>query len=405
LVVVHNNERDARDTAELMHQHCSYNLALVDSASTDRHIKIPPSGTKKDPNELFPRDVAEKCMKDDKACRDHLTSKSGATKESEILEYLKIQYFLTIKDCSAGFTLPVVAIHNNAINDTEKYLKEKKKLEAAAAKKGDPNPMDVFKEVDKPEGKHKKSDVEKLLKKKFQEQTVTDLVGTPGATNIYRWCKSKDLSRCHIGDPDHPDDVVWVTKPADFERLSKTNVNVALQTDLANAKGGESEKDLSTLFLVIEDILGAPHGEKAGRVTKEMVTDIAEAWDLITGLLIAAFSAAITSEKAWEDFLKAVAKLSGLSSKLDQLLKILGQAADELDKVRYINIETPHVTALNRPMSERVRNYETIVTVLSALGLHCCGKDEKETKKAEGDIKAKLNPPPAQSEKASPSTK
>jgi hypothetical protein len=32
-----------------------------------------------------------------------------------------------------------------------------------------------------------------------------------GTTNIFRWCNLPEISRCHIGDPDRPDNVIWVT--------------------------------------------------------------------------------------------------------------------------------------------------------------------------------------------------
>lgn len=70
-----------------------------------------------------------------------------------------------------------------------------------------------------------------------------------GTTNIFRWCNLPEISRCHIGDPDHPDDVVWVTNVQDFERLRQEDVNAVLQEGLDTTSGSESETDLSTLFL------------------------------------------------------------------------------------------------------------------------------------------------------------
>ena len=68
-------------------------------------------------------------------------------------------------------------------------------------------------------------------------------------TNIFRWCNLPEISRCHIGDPDHPDDVIWVTTIQDFDILRLQNVNVVLQEGLSVTRGSESENDLSTLFL------------------------------------------------------------------------------------------------------------------------------------------------------------
>src|SRR4030095_13974304 len=94
-----------------------------------------------------------------------------------------------------------------------------------------------------------------LIKKKFGENVETEMMGTAGSTNIFRWCASNDLSRCHIGDPDHPDNVTWVTNERDFAALSKEDLNVALQSEAPTSKKSESEGDLSTLFLLLRDIL------------------------------------------------------------------------------------------------------------------------------------------------------
>jgi Domain of unknown function (DUF4157) len=62
LMVVHNDERNARKTAGLMHANCSYNLALISPDTSGRLIKIPGQKGSIDPNSLFPREIAEKCI-------------------------------------------------------------------------------------------------------------------------------------------------------------------------------------------------------------------------------------------------------------------------------------------------------------------------------------------------------
>ncbi|HEX6710723.1 MAG TPA: DUF4157 domain-containing protein, partial [Rubrobacter sp.] len=102
IVFIHNNERNARLTAELMHKNCSYNLAIISPDNKSRVIRIPGRGGTIDPNELFSPDVAEECLNDEKACRDFLKTKSGTTDSAEIEQFVKKQFFLAIKDCSSS---------------------------------------------------------------------------------------------------------------------------------------------------------------------------------------------------------------------------------------------------------------------------------------------------------------
>jgi hypothetical protein len=68
-------------------------------------------------------------------------------------------------------------------------------------------------------------------------------------TNIFRWCNLPEIGRCYVGNPDRPDDVVWVTTRADFNRLRGRDINVVLQEATAQTGGNESVTDLSTMFL------------------------------------------------------------------------------------------------------------------------------------------------------------
>jgi hypothetical protein len=149
------------------------------------------------------------------------------------LRAMQIQFFLTIKTCSNNFTLPTVALHNNSISDTREFRASSSSRQGLRG--------DFSREIG--EGIGSRQDLRDRL---GQGGGIMDRSGT---TNIFRWCNLPEISRCHIGDPDHPDHVTWVTNAADFDRLAQTNVNVVLQAGLNTTGGSESEKDLSTLFL------------------------------------------------------------------------------------------------------------------------------------------------------------
>lgn len=381
VVFVHNNERNARLTAELMHKHCSYNLAIISPDNKSREIRIPGRGGTVDPNELFPPDVAEECLNDEKACRDFLRTKSGTTDPAEIEEFVKKQFFLAIKDCSDSFSLPVVALHNNDIEDTKEYLGKKDKVGVDDLK------LDIDKTQKKEGADDPVKKLKDLLKGKFGEEVKKKLTEETGKTNIFRWCASNDLSKCHIGDPHHPDNVIWVTNEKDFETLSKKDVNVALQSDLSSAKGGESESDLSTLFLVLKGLIGDRFGKLIVKLEQDIQVDVKDIETIIQEL----------QKLAEFDDLTLSALLKGivdiLRELLDILIKILllvgrkGARDESLARLRYINIETPGKTLAEQTDAERVQHYEFIVETLKAVGLHCCGDDPT---KAETSIKEGL---------------
>jgi hypothetical protein len=251
-----------------------------------------------------------------------------------------MQFFLAIKDCSASFSLPVVALHNNDVDETAEY------------RAGKGSKADFEKDVDKSKketGEDVIMELKKALSKRFGKKAEKKMVETKGKTNIFRWCASQDLSKCQIGDPDHPDNITWVTSPKDFHTLSKEPINVALQTDTSKSVGSESEGDLSTLFLILRDIRDA---EIIDALLDQMASFLDD--DLI---------------QAWLDELE----IDDL-----ELLK---------DRLRYINIETPGKGIAAQSDAERVRNYDAIVQVLKAAGLHCCGEDPTI---AENKIKAGL---------------
>ena len=312
LIVIHDDERNARLMAQLLHQHCAYDLILLTPDSGSREIKLPGHG-KVDPNGLFPPDIAELCTTDEAACRKFLTDKFDSKKRADIKKFVQIQFFLAVKEGSAGFTKPVVALHNNRTTDTPKFRKKLKK------DKVDTSPLEVDidklgeaeneneKDKKKLEAKEKKR-LEDLLDSNFGEEVRKQLTSGSGKTNIFRWCVANDLSKCHIGDPDHPDHVIWVTHEEDFKKLSKKDVNVAFQTDLSKAVGTPSETDLSTLFLVLESL-----------------------------------------------------KDSGKAKNIDA------------DKLRYLNIETPGLKLSAQTDSQRVEDFQLIKGILESVDLYCCG--------------------------------
>ena len=106
----------------------------------------------------------------------------------------------------------IIALHNNDLNDTREYLAAKTPAVVKDLKR------DIDKTVvpdkDKPEiksGKQQVKELKELVQKKFTPKVRTDMTETSGKTNIFRWCSSPDIIKCHIGDPDKPDHVIWVT--------------------------------------------------------------------------------------------------------------------------------------------------------------------------------------------------
>lgn len=358
LVFMHNEERNARKTAELMHANCAYNLAIVSpDRPGDREIVIGKGPATIDPNELFPPSVAEACRKDPAACADDVKKNAGAP----TLASTQKQFFLAIDQCSNGFTLPVVALHNNSIDDTTQLRARKDKIKDPF----DGVPTDIDKTA-KPADGTKPADPVKALKAALKKQKFDTgpLIDTKGKTNIFRWCAAGDISRCHIGDPHHPDNVVWVTNQKDFDRMKTQPINVAMQG--AAAKGGESETDLSTLFLTVAGLIGG------------------EAWDRVGAI--------------WHDLDVGEAGLSGSWEALGKMWDELAAGSEAMGKVRYINIETPATRPDKSitPEQHRVDQYRAVVATLKAAGLHCCGDDTAAAEKA---IEDELGKAPAKAAK------
>jgi hypothetical protein len=388
LVVVHNDERNARKTAELMHEHCAYNLTLVSPDTGDRLIKIPGQAGMVDPNSLFPPDIAKECMDDEKSCRDFLTTKATSKTQTEIDKFVKVQFFLTISDCSKSFSIPVVGLHNNDIEDTKEYLKQKdaKGVDDLKRDIDKTQQTDSEKEAGKEAGTEQGQKLKDDLKKKFNKGIKDSLTERKGKTNIFRWCVSPDLAKCHIGDPHHPDNVIWVTNEKDYDSLSRKDVNVVLQADLAKTKGSESEGDLSTLFLVLKGLIGDRFEQVIIKLWQDIDVDFKEIDQLLDALDKLEKSGELT---IYEEILKGYEIFKELLDIVILLIEVLAEQARKttaLNKLRYLNIEGPGKALKDQSDAERIRNYEAIVETLKAVDLHCCGEDpaSAESKIKEG---------------------
>ena len=227
LVFIHNNEGNARRAAEQLHRGCRYNLAII-GPGRDRNVPVRGGNGDIDPNELFPANVQEECTRDQAACEAYERTHND-------LRAMQNQFFLTIKACTNNFTLPTIALHNNSISDTRTFLRSTSSSVRAGLR------GDFARGIG--EGIGSLQDLRSRLGR------TQGILSQSKTTNIFRWCNLPEISQCHIGDPDHPDNVVWVTNSQYYARLSQEAVNVVLQEGLDATSGSESETDLSTLFL------------------------------------------------------------------------------------------------------------------------------------------------------------
>jgi len=367
VVFIHHDERKARRTARLLHTNCRYNLAMVDApASTARKIKVPSHG-KQDPNSLFPAGVVNECMDDETACRDFVKDKAGSKTKDEILGFAQRQYFLAIKDCSDDFKLPVVSLHNNALGDTSTYRSKMGKKGVANLK------LDVDKRK-KETGADVLDTIRVLIKEKFGKAGVAETLDTPETTNIFRWCMSDDIKRCHAGDPEHPDNVVWVTNPEDFEKLKATDTNVVLETHEPKGAASESAGDLSTMFVTLALRLGDELGKKADIALEVVGQELLDAAHEVLRLLL------LLEPKPEDAAAKAKRR-----QELNDALKATGLLLEKLQKLRYVNIETEGKGWGKE--SQRVANYRAIASVLTALGMPCCDVEGKGDAAVEAGLK------------------
>jgi hypothetical protein len=367
LVFMHHSEGNARRAAKAMYDSCHYNLAIVSPATGDRTIDVRNVGPK-DPNELFPRHIFRECVSDDAPCQNFLDANKGATTKAKSLEYAQRQFFLAIKDCSNKFSLPIVALHNNVVTDTANYHKQKggKPLDEIRGKTfQDEGPLekdaraykdletwletnfpDLVKERD-PAAKKEKD--RPSWKKRIESEKEKDLL-SGGMTNIFKWCQAHDNSFCYVGDPDHPDDVVWVTRRKDFDelRLKAPKANVALQTRVTT---GESETDLSSMFV------GDFDDDVMDRLSRERSTSGPVSIPPYRGKTLEWLS----------EWYEAVRKRIETAEQAERLTTAMRQA------VQFVNIEGPQTPGTP---AQRLANYRNVKTILQPLGLHCCDATE-----------------------------
>jgi hypothetical protein len=214
----------------------------------------------------------------------------------------------------------------------------------------------------------------RLIQEKFGPAGVKQTLDTARTTNIFRWCQSDDIERCHAGDPEHPDNVVWVTNSADFDRLKTTKTNVVFESQKPKAASSESKGDLSTAFVLLALRLAdqwSRQAKIAGDIVAARMLD--EATDTLRGL--------VGLEPRPQD---AAAKAKQDKALFDALSAIF-QLGDKFKNLRYANIETQGKVWGKEP--ERVANYRAIVSVLQALGIHCCDVKGKGDAGVEAGLK------------------
>jgi len=388
VVFMHHDEPNARLTSQLLHKYCRYNLAIVDPETKDRNVDVPGNG-QKDPNELFERSIIEQCWNDDKPCEDFLASNAKSRKKKVMLENAKRRFFLSIKKCSDGFQLPVIALHNNVIGDTAGYRKQvhdpKKPLNlnpikgkifddtlAPGAKSADPNtaPFDDLRQW-------VLTNVTGVSKAEKPKNPKSILTGGPFGskqTNIFLWCSSLDNSICQIGDPERPDNVVWVTNQDDFDKLKGTKTNVVLQTKVDPA--GNSADDLSSVFVFLKDIIGVNFATAISQLDKNVQLQQSVIQNSIleiqrlqsSGEPLAQLQAIV--KQGIIDVVQVPELWKRWSLLLDQYIR----KATRLSQLRFVNIETPQ-TAYDPATSEadfRVQSFHDVMDVLNKLNLNCC---------------------------------
>jgi len=386
IVFIHHDEKNARLVARHMYENCKYNLAIVEPAGS-RDINLPQHGVI-DPNELFPRDVAEACWQDDKPCTDFMAANAAKTDAKIVKAYAERQFFLAIKNCSAGFSLPIIGLHNNTIDDTASYRKDIAKAGGPATSAIEGKTFDKnLKAGDKAPANTLPYDELKTWAKKLSG--VTDaaggkLTGGPyqkNKTNIFIWCGANDNTKCQIGDPEHPDNVVWVTNEADFDKLRGKKVNVALQTRVDPA--GNSKTDLSSLFIFLAEIVNSHHDVIKARYEQLQDRDAKIVADAVEKIL---------RGEPFDGIEMTVALLM-LGVRTNDVSE--AQRKKRLAELRFVNIETPKVSDIAGMNAEdfRVKSLTNVRDTLAALGLDCCdttaapGQTESPAQKLEKAVR------------------
>jgi hypothetical protein len=412
LVFIHHDEQNARVIAKNLYEFCKYNFAIVNTgrASGSRPVKLPAHKDVVDPNALFPRSVAEACWKDDKPCRDTMAANAGKTDEKSVRDYVEAQFFIALRDCSNGFTLPIIGLHNNSLDDTASYHADRAKTTGApdlTKIEGKTFDKSLAAGATSPSGALPYADFKtwaKTLSGVKEDATTTKLKGGPfqkGKTNIFIWCQAGDNTKCHIGNPKQPDNVVWVTNETDFNTLRGKPINVALQTQIE--PGGDSETDLSSLFVTLADVVGQHYGklDAASQTQIGIKLSVVQTLQANWAHLIASF--------AWD---AASIVQTQLQQEMQQLAALVADRAkntsehSNLDRQRrFVNIETPPKELLGE--AGLVDSLNAVRTTLAAVGLDCCdtkpaaGETESAAEKLEKAVRgAALKPKPKPKPKA-----
>ncbi len=367
VVFVHNEERKARKTARLLHTNCRYNLAMVQDpdALKARTIQVPKHADPVAPNSLF----------QPMHRRVHGRRKSLPRlrrRQEDLDEAGRDPRFRAAPDFSRyglleRFQAARRRAPNNALNDTATYR----------GNMGSKGVADLKLNVDKggkTTGPNVLDTIRKRIKDKFGGAGEKETLDTPKTTNIYRWCKSDDIERCHIGNPEHPDNVVWVTNAADFDKLKTTNANVVFESQRPKPATSESAGDLSTMFVLLGLRLADQWSTQASiakGIIEERVLDAVS--DTLRPFLL------LDPKPEDADAKKKKAKaLSAALAAMDQL-------GGEFKNLRFANIETEGKGWGKE--SERVANYRAIVAVLTDLGIHCCNVEGKGDAGVEAGLK------------------
>ena len=406
LIIIHNNEQSAHETAKILHQFCSYNLVLLNNSSwTDRLITLPNPGcywSKKeekyvpnlhDPNSFFTEDVAKKYVQGEgpKQIKRDLNNAASKESRSAVREYTQLQFFQTVMRASNNFALPVIGLHNNTISDTKEYIDQIKKNPET------PNKL-RGKEVDKTLGEKAEdtgwSQIEGIIKNDLGSTALEDM-NKKGRTNIYRWCFHNDLLKCHIGLPEDPDKVIWVTNESDFEKMKNKKLNVVLETPEKKGADSESKNDLSTLFVILKRLINQEMNKEVaegkGRMAR-IAMDIDKLSEEIAALNVntLSFEGALSLLKMKSKVAQLVEKVMQVAQTSSEIGLIRAGRENEMNNLRFINIETPKNRIKGQTEDGLEANYNYIKESLQSVGLFCCGTNAADIAKNDGKMKEKV---------------
>ncbi|WP_422104867.1 DUF4157 domain-containing protein [Winogradskyella sp.] len=333
LVHIHNDERNSKAVANLLHNNCNYNLIDVkDSASNSNSprllrnpIRTLMNGrvvTRTDPNEIFSHEVISHCD-DNAADRATFLRRHRRLRDADMTKICC--FYNDLKRCSSNFQKPVVALHNNVIQNSER-----------------------------------------------RRSTAHQ-----GSTNIIRWIQSDAIQEGVMNDRDHIDRVVWTSNRSDYDILrNRGRENTVLQDNTF-----DGDTDLSTLFGHLPLILLRDTIRTVNRLPQDFldimmnnihdVSDIYEVSEVINIFVENVFNNQSQEIKSIiSDTIFDVVIANSVTQNIRQIL-ITALTNAIANRIRYINIETEH-TSGRYDQSLAVINLRMVHDVLNALGLWCC---------------------------------